>query len=553
MAVAVRRALCVLVLSAGVSLASTTHAQDLARMDQVVTARTTGPAPFMGAVLVAQGSRMLLDKGYGLANMEWRIPASPTTRFRLGSVTKQFTAAAILLLEQEGRLSVSDLVSDKLPDAPAAWAGMTIDHLLTHTSGIPNYTAFPDYERVSIAPVTTRQLVDRFRDSPLDFPPGTEFRYSNSGYAVLGLVIETVSGQSYAEFVQRHIFEKLGMADSGYDSHAAVIEQRASGYAPGPSGLRNAAYLDMSVPHAAGGLFSTTHDLLTWQRALYGGTLLSKASLEKMTTPRLGGYAYGLTVPAGAKRPVVQHGGGINGFATMLAYYPTTETSVVVLSNVVGPAAAAIAADLGALAHGDIVQLPSERTEITLTPEALGAFVGTYQHPSGALMYIRLTDGAFTGQIVGQPQVALFAETPTRFFLKVVDAQIDFVRDAGGAVTHLVLHQNGASIEWTRTGATPPPVPAPRVAITVDRAVLERYPGVYELKPGFDLTVSLGDGGLMAQATGQGAFPLSAESPTRFFFEPASITLEFVSGADGAITHMLFEQGGGKTEARRKP
>jgi hypothetical protein len=176
----------------------------------------------------------------------------------------------------------------------------------------------------------------------------------------------------------------------------------------------------------------------------------------------------------------------------------------------------AIAAHPGAVVPGDSVQLPSERTEVTLAPEALSAFVGTYELQPGAVMYVRLEGSSLTVQIVGQPRLPLFAESPTRFFLRVVDAQVDFVRDGAGRVTHLVLHQNGASREWKKTSATAPAVPAPRTAVTVAPEILARYTGVYELKPGFDLTIAVAPGGgLTGQATSQGAFPLLAESPTR--------------------------------------
>ena len=531
---------------------SAVAAQDVARMVEVVRARAAATPPFMGTVLVAQGDRVVLDQGFGFANLEWRVPVAPSTRFRLGSVTKQFTAAVVLRLEEQGRLSVTDAVRMHVADLPDAWASITIEHLLSHTSGIPNYTASPDYMATSILPVTTRELVARFRDRPLEFEPGSQFRYSNSGYALLGLLIETVTGRSYAQVVASEIFEPLGMRDSGYDSHTDIIERRASGYQPGPSGLINAPYLDMSVPHAAGALHSTTRDLLTWQRALHGGKVLSRASLEKMLTPRLGNYGFGITIPAGPRR-VYQHGGGINGFATMLAYYPDTETTVVVLSNVAAPMAANVAADLGKVVHGESVQLPTERTEIALPPQALDAYVGTYQVQPGGTMYVRREGIGLTVQIVGQPQLPLSAESPTRFFLKVVDAQVEFVRDEAGAVTHLLLYQNGNTLRWNRTSDTAPAAAAPRTAVTVSPEILARYAGVYELKPGFDLTISVGpNGGLMGQATGQAAFPLLAESETTFFFEAAGLSIEFVRDAAGVVTHMIFEQGGGRVEAKKK-
>lgn len=257
---------------------------DTARMEQVVQSYVTSKQ-FMGTVLVARNKDILLDKGYGYADLEWQVPNSPEARFRLGSITKQFTAASILLLEERGKLKTGDPVKKYMSDAPAAWDKITIYNLLTHTSGIPSFTNFPDYHATEATPITPEKLVERFRDKPLDFEPGLKWKYSNSGYALLGYLIEKISGQSYQTFLQENIFKPLGMANSGYDSNLAVIPRRAEGYSPGPDGIVHAGYIDMTIPFSAGGLYSTTHDLLLWEQALFGGKLLSPPSLAKMTTP----------------------------------------------------------------------------------------------------------------------------------------------------------------------------------------------------------------------------------------------------------------------------
>ena len=339
------RALLIVLITAAPGLG-----QDVARMEELVRSLTPNNR-FMGAVLVARGDSVLLNKGYGSANLEWEIPNSPATKFRIGSVTKQFTAAAILLLEERGRLSVDDLVARHIPDAPPAWAKVTIFHLLTHTSGIPNFTSFPDYQSTMSIAVTTERLVARFRDKPLEFEPGERMTYSNSGYALLGYLIEKISGQTYAQFLQDNIFKPLGMSGSGYDSNSVVIPQRADGYSPGPNGPVHAAFLHMSIPHGAGALYSTTEDLLRWNQALYGGKLLSAASLKKMTTPFKNNYAFGLSVYASGTR--YGHNGGINGFNSFLAYFPENRVTVVVLANVNGPAADDLGAKLSSLAHGE--------------------------------------------------------------------------------------------------------------------------------------------------------------------------------------------------------
>jgi hypothetical protein len=275
--------------------------------------------------------------------------------------------------------------------------------------------------------------------------------YSNSGYILLGYVIEQVSGASYEQFVQDNIFRPLGMKDSGYDSNSAIIEHRAAGYSPSPKGPVNAGYVHMSVPHAAGALYSTTEDLLRWERGLFGGKIVSDASLRKMTTPFKNDYALGVTVETIEGRKVIQHGGGIEGFNTFLAYYPDDQLTVVVLANLNGQAPNAIASKLATVAHGGTVLTPGERKEITLPNGTLGKYVGTYEVAPGVKMWIRLQDDHLTVQLTGQQQLPMFGESETTFFLKVVDAQLEFVSDASGEVTGVILHQNGRDLHAART------------------------------------------------------------------------------------------------------
>jgi CubicO group peptidase (beta-lactamase class C family) len=413
------------------------------RMDEIVQSFVSSKQ-FMGSVLVARGTEVLLSNGYGSANVEWNIPNQPSTKFRLGSLTKQFTAASILLLEERGKLQIGDPVKKYLPDAPAAWDTMTIFHVLTHTAGIPNYTSFADYPSLAPFPTTPEKLVARFRDKPLDFAPGEKWNYSNSGYALLGYLIEQISGQSYAQFVQDNLFTPLGMKDSGYDSNTAIIERRAAGYAPGPNGPVNAGFVHMSVPFAAGALYSTTEDLLKWEQGLFGGKLISAASLQKMTTPFKNDYAFGLNVHTSHGRTVIEHNGGIQGFSTQLAYYPDDKLTVVVLGNLVGGAPATIAGDLAAVAHGETITLPSERKEIVVDPKILSRYVGDYEMAPGVLMRVSLESGQLRARLGNQQALPIFPQSDTLFFSRAVDAQIEFSgSDAQGRAAQLTLHQNG--------------------------------------------------------------------------------------------------------------
>jgi CubicO group peptidase (beta-lactamase class C family) len=436
------------VLLAGTCLAE----DDVARMEQIIQSYVSSKQ-FMGSALVARDGVVQLSKGYGSANLEWDIPNTSTTKFRLGSLTKQFTAASILLLEERGKLSVNDPVKKYMPDAPAIWDKVTIFHLLTHTSGIPSFTSFPDYGPTQAVPTTPERLVARFRDRPLEFQPGEKWNYSNSGYVLLGYLIEKITGDSYARFVRENIFQPLEMQDSGYDSNSAIIRRRASGYSPGLSGPQNAGFVDMSIPHAAGALYSTTEDLMRWEQGLYGGKLLTPASLVKMTTPFKEDYAFGLSVHTVNDHKVIEHNGGIEGFNATLAYYPDAKLVVVVLGNLNGDAPEEIGKKVAAVAFGETVLLPSERKEITVSPKILAEYAGTYEISPAAQIVMSVEGEQLMTQATGQPKFPLFAESEAKFFLKVVDAEVEFVRNEKGEVMGLVLHQGGKDQKALRKSA----------------------------------------------------------------------------------------------------
>jgi CubicO group peptidase (beta-lactamase class C family) len=529
-------------------LAATGLAQDVARMEQVVQSYVSDKK-FMGSVLVARGDEVLLSKGYGSANLEWNIPNSPDTKFRLGSITKQFTAASILLLEERGKLTTDDLVKKFMPDAPAAWDEITIFHLLTHTAGIPNFINFPDHKSVKPFAATPEELVARFRDKSIEFQPGEKWAYSNSGYLLLGYLLEKAAGQSYEAFLRDNIFGPLDMNDSGYDSNSAIIQRRAAGYRRLNSGPENAGFVHMSIPFAAGALYSTTEDLLRWQQGLFGGKLLSAESLAKMTTPFKRDYALGVTVRTASGRKMISHGGGIDGFTTFLAYYPEDKVTAVALSNLVrGAPPGQIVGYLAAIAHGEKIELPSERKEITVAPALLKQYVGTYEIAPKVNMMIRLQEGQLISQLSGQGKVPLFAQSEAKFFPKIVDAEIEFGKDDKGAVTHLVLRQGGRDTKGLRTSDTV----AERKEISVSPEILEQYIGVYEMRPDFDLVITLENGQLVSQATRQRKMPLFAMSETKFFPKIMDAELEFFKDENGAVTHLMLHQGPRDIKAPRK-
>ena len=410
---------------------------------------------FMGSVLVSCGEEILLSKGYGAANLEHSIPNTPQTKFRLGSITKQFTAAAILKLQEQNLLNVNNSLATYLPEYPHG-EQITVHQLLNHTSGIPNYTSFKDFESKKTTPMKLDELIDWFKDRPLAFTPGKRFSYSNSGYVVLTKIIETVSDLSYADYLKRYIFEPLEMTNSGYDRAKTILPNRAAGYIF-TGEYHNADFIDMSVPAGAGALYSTVEDLDKWSRSLDTDAILSRASRDAMFAPTIkvpgeeeqAYYGYGWFIDT--LRDRVSHNGGIDGFMTHFAIYPDERVAVVVLSNVQTSSAPKIGENLAAIVFGEPYELPEKREAIAIDPAIYKNYVGQYKYgistslpPEIQELVLTVTTDSqriFT-QLTGQDVVEIFPESPSKFFLKLVDVQLTFTTDNEGK-PQVILHQNG--------------------------------------------------------------------------------------------------------------
>ena len=402
---------------------------------------------FNGAILIARDGKPIVTKGYGMANIEHAVPNTPQTVFRLGSITKQFTAMAIVMLQEQGKLNVNDPMCKHLPECPAAWQPITVKNLLTHTAGLPNYTGFPNFVKTASLPVTNADMFALLKDRPLDFAVGEKYAYSNSGYFLLGTIIERASGKTYADFLQEKIFTPLGMKQSGYDSPIRVIKNRASGYARQDGAFVNAAYMDMSIPYAAGALYSTTEDMLVWDQALYTEKLVSRKSLDETFTPFKGNYGYGWSIDKKFDRKQVSHGGNINGFASDLIRFPDDKITVVVLSNVQSAPAGRIGGDLSAIIFGADYKIPKERVEIAVDRKILEKHVGDYELSAPKIVVnFTLENGKLFGNLGGQSKFQLSAESETVFFSKDGNLQITFNIDAQGQTSGMTFSQGGAAI-----------------------------------------------------------------------------------------------------------
>jgi len=406
-----------------------------------------------------------------MANHELGTPNTARTRFHIASVSKSFTAAAILLLEESGRLSVRQPVARVLPGYPRGDA-ITIHDLLAHTSGIPNVNDLPDYDRRSVVPWSLPDIVSWFQDLPLEFEPGSRYRYSNSNYNLLAHIIERVTGQGYGAYLRSRVLAPAGLLDTGHDGRAAdLIADRAAGYAPvGLDGFENAPYVDWTIKTGNGSLYSTVNDLHRWVQVLIGGRLLRPESTAKMFADHRGGVGYGWSVRNG-ERPSVAVTGRSPGFSSSVEHFSRSRVTVVVLANLYSSIAQTIAADIGAIAHGEdrrpVIPIPP----LTVSPATAARVVGRWQFGSdftfnpNMLATVRFQDGALTLEGSGGAGLAfLIPIGGGRFVDRLYGGTVRFLDDAAGQATRLIWNF-GTDYVATRVGATSAPGPVERVTI----------------------------------------------------------------------------------------
>lgn len=442
---AVLIALAALFAATPAPVAGQTDADLSRRLDDYVAAHVTA-GDFSGVVLLAKDGKPLFLKSYGLANREWQVPNTPDTKFRIGSITKPFTAMLVMQLHARGELQLDDSICRFLAPCPAAWQPVTIHHLLTHTSGIRSHSSVPAWQARNMVPHTSEEIVGYIRDLPLRSAPGTRHAYSNSGYFLLGLVIEKVTGRKYEDVLKARILTPLGMTGTGYDWPGTIIPKRASGYDGRGATLRNTPPIDMHSVFASGAMYSTALDLLAWDQALYGETLLSDALKSTMWTPALDDYAYGWEIAAPSPKTFgharMSHSGGINGFGANLIRVPEPKLTAIVLSNNESTPATVMSNDILAIYYGQSVTLPVARAIADVDPAIFDRYAGKYTLPSGAVLTISREGDKLYAQAPGPGKFELTPESATRFFSDTPEATITFTVERD-AVTQLVLTIGG--------------------------------------------------------------------------------------------------------------
>ncbi len=555
----IQRTLCVLIPFLVAAASSGSRTSDVASLHEQMEAFLEGayPADQPGAaVIVTRDGEVLFRGAYGMADLELGVPLEPDMVFRLGSITKQFTGAAIALLEQEGKLSIDDPITKYLPGYPTHGHEITIAHLLAHTSGIRSYTGIPGWMESKIkADMTLEELIDGFKSEPMDFAPGERFLYNNSGYVLLGAIVEKASGEPYDEFVEQQIFAPLEMESSYYGEHGQIIPRRTPGYDGGPGEYQNAQYLSMTQPHAAGSLLSTVDDLAKWDRSLYSDDLLSDEARQKMVTPfsladgSSTDYGYGFMMGDVKGHPSVAHGGGIFGFSTYGLRLPEERVYVAVLTNSTGhPVRPGYTAQkLAAMAIGDPYP---EFVPIELSEEVLESYTGVYRIDENTTRSVTLVDGRLHTQRTDGPRRPVTPYSETEFFYEGSFIHLEFVRDGSGEVSHMLVYQDGAETP-ERADRTDEPLPVV-VAIEVSTETLEGYVGTYEIAAaGLELVITREGNVLFGQAEGQPKVELTPTGENQFLIEAVGATLVFERGDDGRATHLMLHQGGAEMRGDR--
>ena len=399
---------------------------------------------FNGTILIAKSGKILLSKGYGLANYELNVPNTPQTKFHIASVSKTFTAAAIMMLQERGLLNVSDPLTKFIPDYPNG-DKITVHHLLTNTSGIPNINNFPDYDAWSKFPHTPEDLIEKFKNKPLDFNPGERgYTESNGNYNLLAYIIEKLSGKSYGEFLAENIFAPLDMKDTGHDSRPEVtLKNRADGYVPvGISELENAPYINWTIKTGNGSIYSTVEDLYKWDRSLYTEKILKKATIEKMFNE-----SYGWFNSKRFNRRAIRMNGRSPGFQSEIQRYVDNDICVIVLGNNYAPTASLIAEDLAAIILGEKYEIPEIAKPVNLDPKIFDAYVGRYQFgsdffvPGGIYSIEKRNNQLFI--VAKGLNDTLTPQSDTKFFDRTFWDTIIFVKNDKGEITNLIWRYGG--------------------------------------------------------------------------------------------------------------
>jgi CubicO group peptidase (beta-lactamase class C family) len=504
------------------------------------------------AVLVAKDGKVLYKKGFGYADIEKKQLIKPDTKFRIGSITKQFTGCAILKLQEDGMISVTDKLSKYLPDFPRA-DEITIHQLLTHISGIHSFTGKPDFVDKVVSPITEEDLITYFKNDPYDFNPGEKWQYNNSAFFILGHIIGKVSGKPYGDYLRETFFEPLHMTNTGVHTSKLKLQNEAKGYTKENGQYKLAANWDMSWAGGAGALYSTVEDLYTWNEAIFNGKVLQEKSLEQGLTPVVlnngkkpdnVNYSYGWFLNNYRGQDITEHGGGLHGFISQLARYTEENVTVVILSNITPTEANLNSNIIAEFLLWDKME-NQKSNKVVAVSEDVKQYAGRYDFQNGAVMIVTAENNSLFAQLTGQPKFPIFPSGEGEYFWKVVAAKIKFVKNASGEVEYGTFEQNGNKFNVARLKDEP--------IVSIDKALYKVYAGKYDYGSNMIITISNENDKIFAQATNQPKFEIFPLSEKEFMLRDLNAKLLFVKEPDGKVSKLILDMAGQKKDVARMP
>ena len=502
-------------------------------------------------VLVSRKGQVIYKKAFGMANLELNTPMQIDNVFWVASIGKQFTAVAILQLMEQSKLNLQDEITKFIPDYPTQGNKITIEHLLTHTSGIHNFSGMEDPEKKLALDCTPNEVIDFFKNLPMRFAPGTKWEYSNSGYFLLGYIIEKITGESYSEYLEKNFFKPLGMTNSLFASNKRIIKNRVGAYSLGDNGFENSRYLNSTIIYSAGAVQTTVEDFYKWHQAVHSYKLVKKETLDKafsrykLTDGIETVYGYGWKLGYVYESPSIWHGGSIEGFGAMEIYLPKEDVFVAVFSNCDCIYPKDIASRLAALTTGR----PYEYREISNENTNLKAYTGVYENQKGQQRIITVSGNKLYSQLGRGPKSNLKAYQENMFFFEDDAMQtIEFYRNKKGTIEKLLTKKLNGNEAWNKTNKTIPD----SNGIKVNGKILETYVGEYEITNELNFSVTIEKDRIFVQTPGQDKFEIFADTENKFFTKLNDAEFEFIKNNSGKVTKVILNQGGRQADAVKR-
>ncbi len=502
------------------------------------------------SILIAKNGKTIYTNSSGMANMELNVPLNSNSVFEIGSITKQFTAISILMLQEQGKLNVTDNITKYIPDYPTNGKTITIHHLLNHTSGIKSYTSMPSFRASARKDMTPTELIDVFKNEPMDFDPGEQYRYNNSGYILLGHIIEVVSKLSYAEFIEKNIFKPVGMTSSYYGSMKKIIPNRASGYSKPGNNYVNADYLSLTLPYAAGSIMSTVGDLLKWQNALSANQLVKRSTLEKaingssLNNGKKINYGYGFIAGDLNGSPTIEHSGGIFGYSTNGIYFPKEDIYVIGLVNCDCSSASRIVNKVAATAIGK--PFHHKKNAVALNETQLKKWVGAYQYENNVVRYVTVSEGKIYSQREGSDKIEIYPTSENTFVFDGSTTSYIFAMQGNKKEATMIVNGEkrlGKEIDKA--------APAEKKEITLPAEELQQFVGTYELAPTFSIQISVREGKIFGVATNQPEVQLFPYSKNAFFLKVVKAEIIFNKNEEGKVVSLTLHQNGQQVPGKK--